>query len=171
MADITKVSSAEDIQQVAALAHEIWTNHYVPIVGQEQVDYMLEMFQSSSAISAQIENGYDYYLVFDGGGVAGYFALVPSPRDSTLLLSKIYIRSDFRGKGLGKAVIEFAEKQCAALGLRTLWLTVNKRNVNSIAFYNSLGFSKESSIVNDIGKGFVMDDFKMVKRVSFNARA
>lgn len=170
MPDIKKVNSAEEIQQVSSLAHEIWTSHYVSIIGKEQVEYMLEMFQSASAISAQIENGYDYYLVFDGGQLAGYFALVPSPRDSTLLLSKVYIRSAFRGKGLGKTVVSFAEKQCVDLRLHTLWLTVNKRNSNSIAFYKSLGFSTEASIVNDIGKGFVMDDYKMLKRIPLDAR-
>ena len=166
MPDIVKVKTLDEIQQVTSLAHEIWTSHYVPIIGQEQVDYMLEMFQSTSAISAQIANGYDYYLVLDNEQVAGYFALVPSTRDSSLLLSKIYIRSAFRGQGLGKEVVAFAEQQCLDHGFKTMWLTVNKHNVTSIAFYIGLGFTIETAIVNNIGKGFVMDDYKMIKRIT-----
>jgi len=170
MPDIVSVKTQAEIQQVASLAHEIWNSHYVPIVGQEQVDYMLEMFQSASAISSQIENGYNYYLVLKNGEHAGYFALVPNARDQSLLLSKIYIRPAYQGQGLGKEVVSFAEQHCRDHGLRTVWLTVNKHNANSIAFYISMGFTKEASIVNNIGKGFVMDDYKMVKWLNHAAK-
>ena len=166
MTDIVGVKTPAEIEGVAALAHEIWNSHYVPIIGQEQVDYMLEIFQSVSAITAQIANGYDYYLVTDRGRRIGYFALVPNPADESMLLSKIYIHPTYQGRGLGKEVLAFTERQCVMRGLRTLWLTVNRNNANSIAFYMRMGFVKETAIVNDIGGGFVMDDFKMVKRIA-----
>ncbi len=166
MADMVKVETASQIEDVAGLARTIWTQHYVPIIGQEQVDYMLCMFQSAPAIASQIANGYIYYLVCEAHRATGYFALVPNKRDASLLLSKIYILPSCQGRGLGKEVIAFCEQLCLADGFRTLWLTVNKHNANSIAFYRSRGFSNETSIVTDIGKGFVMDDYKMVKRLT-----
>jgi len=42
------------------LAREIWTDHYVPIIGQAQVDYMLDTFQREEAIAAQLAGGYEY---------------------------------------------------------------------------------------------------------------
>ena len=71
----------------------------------------------------------------------------------------------FQGRGLGRSVIAFAEKRCAEAGQRTLWLTVNKNNVGSIAFCERLGYEKETVVVSDIGGGFVMDDYIMAKRV------
>jgi alpha-L-arabinofuranosidase len=46
-----------------------------------------------------------------------------------------------------------------------LWLTVNKNNAGSIAFYQWCEFVIAEPMVTDIGGGFVMDDYRMVKRV------
>jgi len=44
----------------------LWQVHYAPIIGQEQVDYMLAEFQSEQAIEDQISGGYRNYLLVDG---------------------------------------------------------------------------------------------------------
>ena len=40
-------------------------------------------------------------------------------------------------------------------------LTVNKHNANSIAVYKKMGFEVFNECENDIGNGFIMDDFEM----------
>ncbi len=165
---LERVESAERIAAVAALARETWTQHYVPIVGRGQVEYMLEKFQSAEAIARQIESeGYEYYWAPG----AGYLALVPDAGAGRVLLSKIYVKAERRGTGLGKAMVEFAEARCAELGCRELWLTVNKDNAGSIAFYERMGFRKTGPLVQDIGGGFVMDDWRMAKAVTPGAGA
>jgi GNAT superfamily N-acetyltransferase len=156
-----EVHSPADIDAVAALAHVIWNQHYVPIIGQAQTDYMLATFQSAQAITRQIVDGYQYYLVVHDGVRAGYFAVVPNPAEGSALLSKIYVRQDHRRSGLGKAIIMFVMARCAEMGLRELWLTVNRHNAGSIAFYQRMGFVIAASIAQDIGNGFVMDDYRM----------
>ena len=42
---------------VAGLAHEIWYEYYVPLIGRAQVDYMVSRFQSSEAMAQQIARG------------------------------------------------------------------------------------------------------------------
>ena len=63
MAEISRVTDAGDVALVAGLAEEIWNQHFVGIIGQGQVDYMLGKFQSAEAIAGQIAEGYEYYLV------------------------------------------------------------------------------------------------------------
>lgn len=156
------VASPEQIAAVAALARETWTQHYVPIIGAAQVEYMLAKFQSAEAIARQIAaEGYEYYLAPG----AGYLALVPDPAKKSLLLSKIYVRATLRGTGLGRTLVGFAERRCSELGCNELWLTVNRNNAGSIAFYERLGFRKTQTLVTDIGGGFVMDDWRMAKDV------
>ena len=41
-----EVLTEHQIEIVESLAREIWTEHYVAIIGIEQVDYMLDRFQS-----------------------------------------------------------------------------------------------------------------------------
>ncbi len=49
---------------VEALAKEIWTQHYLSIIGIDQIDYMLDKFQSELAISNDIECGYTYFIAY-----------------------------------------------------------------------------------------------------------
>lgn len=150
------------VQTVARLAHEIWTDHYVPIVGQAQVDYMLERFQSVEAITQQMAlEGYEYYLLSD----TGYLALVPDASTKKLFLSKIYLRRQARGHGYGKQMLHFAETRARKLGLTEIWLTVNKHNLESIAFYEHAGMHRAEDLHTDIGEGFVMDDWRMAKNI------
>ena len=119
MPQFRRVESKECIERMARLAAEIWNEHYVSIIGQAQVDYMVEKFQGPRAIAEQIAGDYEYYLIEQAGDSVGYLALVPQP-DNTMLLSKIYVRSDARGRGLGRAAVEFAEQRCRQRNISTL---------------------------------------------------
>ncbi len=165
MTEFRRVKSKKDIAETARLAHEIWNEHYTKIIGQAQVDYMVKNFQSASAISAQIAIKYDYYLILHNNEPVGYLAVVPDPAKSSLQLSKLYIHKGLRGLGLGKEALDFTEKLCRQAKIGTLWLTVNKYNADSIAWYERLGFAKAGEIVMEIGGGYMMDDFRMEKVV------
>jgi ribosomal protein S18 acetylase RimI-like enzyme len=163
MIEFIRVTEQADIAMVADLARSIWTGHYVPIIGKDQVDYMLARFQSAAAITDQIAGGYAYYLVREAGQPAGYFALVSAKDSPSVMLSKIYVKADLRGKGVGRAILEYADQAIRAAGGHELWLTVNRNNTGSIAFYERMGFRKAGLLKQDIGNGFIMDDYKMVK--------
>lgn len=158
---ITEVKSQSLIETIAQLAHKIWNQHYVPIIGQQQVDYMLDRFQDVEAISNQINNGYDYFIIHHKHKPCGYLALVSNSNDKKLMISKIYVDSDFRGLGLGSKLMDFTIKRAKQDGLRSIWLTVNKNNTKSIEWYKSKGFLIKEKIEMDIGNGFIMDDYLM----------
>ena len=50
---VIPVSNIELIYSVTAVADEIWHQHFVPIIGEEQVDYMLDKFLSPDAFSSR----------------------------------------------------------------------------------------------------------------------
>jgi len=165
MPGLARVRTREQISDVVNLAREIWTEHYVPIIGQEQVDYMLGKFQSDSAIAAQLADGYEYYTVSREGTLMGYMAIVADEGTGSAMISKIYVRESARGHGFGRAMLEFAEDLCRERRIGALWLTVNKNNSRSLAWYMQAGFENVGSTVQDIGGGFVMDDYRMEKTV------
>ena len=165
MTRFIKVHSKQEIADIAYLAQEIWQEHYVPIIGQEQVDYMLEKFQCERAISEQLADRYEYYSVTDNGHGIGYMALISNVRDTSLMISKIYVRKSDRGCGVGKQMLKFAEALCRQRKIERIWLTVNKYNKHSIEWYSQMGFTNNGSIILDIGGGFVMDDLQMEKSI------
>jgi ribosomal protein S18 acetylase RimI-like enzyme len=165
--EIIKVSGRQLIKTVALLAEEIWTEHFTAIIGKGQGDYMLAKFQSEEAISRQIENeGFLYYLLKDDGGeYVGYAGIVPDENGRELFLSKLYIKRDKRRQGYAKKAMRFIEDYARQNGLAKIILTVNKNNAIAIEAYRRMGFESTGSIVTDIGGGFVMDDYRMEKRI------
>jgi len=155
--------TTEKFKILADLADTIWREHYTPIIGSGQVEYMLNKYQSENAIRQQIKNGAKYYLILKQGKPVGYFSF--NIQESVLFLSKFYILKSERGKGIGRAALLFIETQTRAQDLNKIKLTVNKNNSKSIKAYEKMGFENVDSIVQDIGNGYVMDDFVMEKTV------
>ncbi len=162
---ITAVSGPEAIERVSRLAGEIWPEHYAPIVGPDQVAYMLQKFQTPEAIAASIEDGTLYYLVQIRGKDAGYLAVRAQKDQDELFLSKIYLRADERGEGFGRRMLDFAETLAGKMNLSKIGLKVHKKNP-SVRIYEKMGFRITEPVTQDIGGGFILDDFKMEKILS-----
>lgn len=153
-------ASPEQAGQIAALAREIWSEHYRNILSSEQIDYMLSRFQSEAAIREGMGKGMRYVFLCADGEPRGYMALRDKPEDNVLFLSKLYLQKAARGRGLGRMAAEFCRREACRAGRRAVRLTVNKQN-NSLAVYSRMGFTVTDSVVMDIGGGFVMDDYVM----------
>ena len=149
-----------DSQLLATLADTIWREHYIPIIGKPQVDYMLEHFQSREAIATQMKEGVRYFILEYDGKPAGYYAF--EARADAYFLSKIYVLKDYRGKGLGRAAMQALRARAREAGIPRITLTVNKDNSASIEAYKRMGFRQDKPSIKDIGGGFVMDDYLMV---------
>lgn len=154
------VASSAEIDKVVSLAKIIWTEHYAPLIGQEQVAFMLANFHSKQAIEAEIEDeGFNFFLLENGGKDVGYLSF--SLRESALFLSKLYVLSSERGQGNGKSALEFLCDQAKQSNRQKISLTVAKKNSGSIAAYEKIGFWKTGEKKSDIGEGYFMDDFTM----------
>ena len=170
---IKKLETDMELIDVSELAKEIWTEHYTPLIGSAQTEYMISNFQSAERIKKDIaEKGYSYFAVYGEKNPVGYFALQPDEKG--VFISKIYVLKEYRQRGIATKIIQFSlnfakeavksEKtkfNAAAYEKPCMWLTVNKGNLGSIEFYKKKGFEISEEIVTDIGNGFVMDDYVM----------
>lgn len=160
--DFAPVVAPADAAVVAHLAKEIWYEHYVPIIGREQVDYMVPRFQSEPAVLEQIGKGLQYFVIRRDGQACGYLAIEPQPAARRMFLSKLYVLKSARQHGLARQALAFIETRARAAGLDTVWLTVNKFNP-AVQAYERLGFVNVADVVTDIGGGYVMDDYRLEK--------
>lgn len=165
---MTKIYKAEieDIHTIAELAEVIWTEHFTPIIGSEQVRYMLEHFQSYDAIMNAVTNdGYVYYTAYYDNAMCGYCGIRPDSNNNTneIFLSKLYLHKDYRGKKIARAFFERILTDYP--NCDRIWLTVNKHNEHTIAVYKKMGFEIIDEKCADIGNGFYMDDYIMSRRL------
>ena len=165
MDNILKVESNSQVDAVAKLAREIWEQHFTPIIGDAQVEYMLNKFQSSKAIASQLDEGWEYYIATREKEYVGYIGIVPTVSAGKMLISKIYVKNSVRGSGVGNLLLDFIEATSRARGFNLLRLTVNRFNDDTVKWYFRHGFKTVDEVKKDIGGGFFMDDFIMEKKI------
>lgn len=158
MTSIRKVENCE-IAKLSKVASAIVKEHYDPLLGSEQNDYMIKKFQSQEALISQIKDGYRYYWALEGDDIAGFFAIYP--RDNKMYLSKFYLKKEFRGRHIADKMLEFIKTQTKNEGMSRVFLNVNRGNINTIQIYEHLGFVKIREEKTDIGHGYYMDDYVM----------
>ena len=161
---VTPVTCSAQIARVAELAQIIWNEHYLEIIGQAQIDYMLARFQRPAAIAEQIAAGDAYFLLSPATmqptleTAIGYLAL--RVQASRVFISKLYVLKACRGQGYGRAALEWVAAWARARRVSVIWLTVNKYNP-ALHAYLKIGFIKTAEVVTDIGAGYVMDDYQL----------
>ena len=149
-----------EMQTVATLADKIWREHYAGILPSDQIDYMIEKFQSFTAIKDSVSSrGYEYFFISDENGEAvGYFGV--TCESDALFVSKLYLGASVRGKGLGRTCLDKCAEIARGNGLQKLRLTVNRNNP-SFGFYKKVGFTVVREEDADIGNGYYMNDYIM----------
>lgn len=161
---MTPATTDDELRIISSIGHTVWNEAYDGIVPKDQIDYMLDKYQSYEALRDQVDNkGYTYLLIRDGSRCVGYAGYVPDEKG--LFLSKIYILKEFRGRGYSGPVFAHLREVARGLGLPCVHLTVNRDNKRSIEVYRHEGFEIEDSQDNPIGDGFVMYDYIMSMRV------
>jgi len=158
-------ATAGDVPEVQRLARVIWHAHYPGIISVAQIDYMLERGYATEALAKFIGTPTARLLlaVTDAGERVGFAAWCLTDHPTEAKLDKLYVLPEHHGHGVGHALIERAAEQTRGAGAATLTLRVNKDNRKSIAAYRRNGFNIREAVVEDIGGGFVMDDYVMAR--------
>lgn len=161
---INKITTDIEFHDLSILAKEIWREHFSTILPPGQVEYMIEKFQSETAMKTAVEQDeYLYYRMDFSCTPVGYFAI--KEEKDQLFLSKLYVEKSNRGKGFSSAALDFIKQYCKQNKLAYIWLTVNRNNFSSIAVYKHFGFKVFKECTTDIGQGYAKDDYYMELKV------
>ena len=156
-----KPAKAEDLVVIHQLAHEIWPSAYLEILGQEQLDYMLDKIYSIPSLQQQATVLHHRFIIlFENGVPAGFASYSPHEDNFVYHLNKIYVLPSCQGKSLGKELLKYVVMQVKKTGATSLQLNVNRYN-KALHFYEKQGFKiiREEDI--DIGSGYFMNDYVM----------
>jgi GNAT superfamily N-acetyltransferase len=154
-------ATAADLTTINQLAKAIWHDHYVPMIGASQVTYMLDKFYNEAALMQQMTDGQVFWMIENDGIPEGYVA-VTSKGEGEYFLNKFYLSTALQGKGIGAKI--FKDVLALYNDLKIIRLQVNKNNYKSINFYFKMSFVIERLFLFDIGEGYFMDDFFMIRK-------
>jgi ribosomal protein S18 acetylase RimI-like enzyme len=159
-----------DIDELCRLARTVWLDHYPPIIGIAQTEYMLRQRYDPQVIRSELESATIWWDVLREDGVMQAFASsFRSDAPEALKLDKLYVNPARQRQGLGTRLLDHVCERARRLGCGKVVLAVNKRNHHAIAAYRKHGFDIAQALVKDIGGGFVMDDYVMEKQMTREA--
>ena len=157
-----KKAKEKDLETIAKLAHNIWNNHYIEIIGKNQVDYMLEKIYNRNSLIEQLNiKKHNFYLIKNDKEAIGFLS-ISSENNSDYFIHKFYIEQNYSNKGIGTLILDLLIKE---VNPKSLILTVNRQNFKSINFYFKNGFIINKVEDFDIGNGYQMNDFVMIKQI------
>ena len=113
--------------------------HYVERIGREPAPMTADY-------PALIAAG-EVWVMRAGEGIAGVLVLRPQP--PALLVENVAVAPEHQGRGLGRALMEFAEEHARAEGLAEVVLYTNERMTENLRFYPALGFTETGRAMQD----------------------
>lgn len=125
---------------------------------EQQLAELLHKKYSLDSIKNDIAEA-DYAVVAeDENVIAGLATIKYEAWNARAVLTGIFVAPEFRKKGVGKALIEFAENYAKAKAARCLFVETQNVNLPAIRFYQKSGFEFcgfDSSLYNpaDISEG------------------
>ena len=157
------LATISDFIGIQKVVQDVWPVAYANVITPGQIEYMLRMMYDDASLRRQmLEEQCEFILAKDADEVVG-FASFSAVNPERYKLHKLYVLTSEQGKGTGKLLLDDV---CERIRLRKgkgLELQVNKKNNPAIAFYVKNGFHIDHEDVFDIGNGYVMDDYIMLK--------
>ncbi len=144
-----------------ACATAVWHAAYDDLLPPGQVDHMLANRLRAEALESYLaaaDRWLDLALGADHS-VIGYSSCRLVPEDGMLLLEQIYVHPDYWGGTAADALWSVVRQHACDSGCTTIQLRVNRGNSRAQRYYRKRGFTVTGEIVQDIGGGYVMDDY------------
>ena len=138
-----------DLETLIALARRTYDETFRRLNEPAVMDAYLAAAFARDRIQAELaEPASSFFFLFCDGTLAGYLKLNEAAAQSdvkdpaSLEIERIYVTQQFQGRGLGRMLMEFAIAEARGRGRLSVWLGVWERNIDAIAFYERMGFSK-----------------------------
>ncbi|QNK62714.1 GNAT family N-acetyltransferase [Pedobacter sp. PAMC26386] len=147
------------IQQIGTITYGPTYGH---LIGQEQVDFMLDKFYSIVALTQQLMEGHTFLIAQEGDKDLAFvsYSVEEHAKHLIVKLHKLYVLPEAHGKGLGKFLINEVRNKAIEAGAESLVLNVNRNN-KAKDFYEKAGFIVKETVDIEIGNGFFMNDYVM----------
>lgn len=157
--------SLPQIPIIRQIAWQTWPHTFGELMSMEQVHYMLDLIYSDEALTAQMtEKGHRFILAENEGVPLGFTSYETDyAGEPKLMIHKLYLLPQSQGLGVGTKFIDHLSSIALENNNHMLQLLVFHKNIKAIGFYERIGFVKKGTVERDIGSGYVVMDYVMVK--------
>jgi diamine N-acetyltransferase len=154
-----RVGRSEDASRLAVLATQVWLHTYATDgIARDIAEYVLREL-TPEKYSALLNDPASHVVVAEqhenlvGLAVVRFGVPCPAGGNSAAELQTLYVQEHFVGRGIGKMLLQTAESKGRQDLNTALWLTVNAKNTEAIAFYARQGYAKVGTTFFVLGAG------------------
>ena len=143
-----KPISVEEVEELSRVAIESYSDHYLDFWYDGGEWYLERSFSIPNLRKEFLEEESRFYFAVFSGKPVGFFKTRTDRKIEEFgdrrgfEVERIYLTKEATGKGIGKALMEFADEQARLENIEFVWLKAMDTSEPAVAFYEHLGFKK-----------------------------
>ena len=160
---IVDIRDAAQLKIVEDLAWKIFPKTYEGLIPAAQTPYMMRLMYDDAVLKKEFADGMIFSLVLDGETPIGYISrhLTDFGGRKVMRLEKLYLDFAYHGRSIGNMAVRYVLDAAKRAGASFVSLNVNKNNLRAQKAYLRAGFYRWRCDVEDVGGGFVKNDYVM----------
>lgn len=150
--------SLKDIEKIKLISEKTFYETFCDENSEEDMENYLKENFSYEQVEREIKKeGSIFYIVENNDEAVAYMkinfdkAQTEEVYLNTLEIQRIYILQEYKGRKIGKRLIEIAKNIAKKNELNYIWLGVWENNFNAIKFYEKQGFEKFATHIFKLG--------------------
>lgn len=156
---LIKECSLKDIEKIKYISEKTFYETFSNDSTEEDMENYLKENFSYEQVECEVKNnGSRFYIVENNGEVVAYMKLnfdkaqTETGHDNTLEVQRIYVLQEYKGKHIGKMLMQKSIDIGKNKNLGYIWLGVWEHNINAIKFYEKQGFEKFDTHIFKLGE-------------------
>ena len=160
---IDEIRNPEELAIVRSLAEKIFPRTYEGLIPAEQIPYMMRLMYDDAVLRREFADGMHFALISENAVPVGYISwhLLDADGEKLLRLEKLYLDFACHGRSIGYRGLRYVIDEAKRAGADFISLNVHKRNLRAQKAYLRAGFRRWRSETEEVGHGFVKDDYVM----------
>lgn len=162
---LIKECSLKDIEKIKFISEKTFYETFSNENTKEDMENYLKENFSYEKIESEIKNNSSrFYIVEINEEVVAYMkinfdkAQTEPGHDNALEVQRIYVLQEYKGKNVGKLLMQKAIEIGITNNLNYIWLGVWEHNINAIRFYEKQGFEKFDTHIFKLGEDEQIDN-------------
>ena len=136
MAYFISLVKPEEARELSELRCKAWRTTYRGIFSDELLNkFDFDFHDERNRMWIHSEK-FEVYFIMENSQKIGYLIL---QKKEPLYVQSLYLLEEFRGKGIGRKVIEFVRDYCRGNGYSGFYLGCHPQNVRALGFYEKMG--------------------------------
>jgi ribosomal protein S18 acetylase RimI-like enzyme len=156
--------TTSDLDTLQKIAYETFDESFRDMNTTETMEkYLSESFNKEKILTELSNPASKFYFLYADNKLTGYLKINEAPAQTdknnfdSIEIERIYVRKEFKGKGLGKNLMNHAIQLAKEMKKNFIWLGVWEKNLNAIAFYKKMGFREKGKHSFQMGEELQTD--------------